>query len=141
MPNTHPLYLCTRRTSPPCLEPFPAPLCPRCLRPAPGAPTGNGENNPSTCCLPHLLPPPPAAPPPTCRLPHLLPPPHPAPAHTPCRLASLEALTGLTGLVQLSVEDNELSSLAGVERLAGLMELYAGEGTGVHSVKAVGGGG
>ena len=33
----------------------------------------------------------------------------------------------VTNLTQLSVEDNQLTSLAGVEGLTALMELYAGQ--------------
>lgn len=36
-------------------------------------------------------------------------------------------LACVTNLTQLSVEDNELASLAGIEPLVNLMELYAGE--------------
>ncbi len=43
------------------------------------------------------------------------------------RLAALDMLSHVTNLTQLSVEDNELSSLAGLEPLVCLMELYAGE--------------
>ena len=34
--------------------------------------------------------------------------------------------------LQLSIEDNDLTSLAGIEPLVNLMELYAGEGGGHH---------
>lgn len=42
------------------------------------------------------------------------------------RLGSLDMLSAVTNLTQLSIEDNELSSLAGLEPLVCLMELYAG---------------
>lgn len=41
------------------------------------------------------------------------------------RIISLDLMACVTNLTQLSIEDNELASLAGVEPLVQLMELYA----------------
>jgi Leucine-rich repeat (LRR) protein len=42
------------------------------------------------------------------------------------RLTKLDLMSCVTNLTQLSVEDNELSTLSGLEPLVNLMELYAG---------------
>lgn len=39
-------------------------------------------------------------------------------------------------VIQLSIEDNELTSLAGIEPLVSLMELYAGVGCGLMELYA-----
>jgi hypothetical protein len=43
------------------------------------------------------------------------------------RLTKLDLMSCVTNLTQLSVEDNELSTLSGIEPLVNLMELYAGK--------------
>jgi hypothetical protein len=44
------------------------------------------------------------------------------------KIASLDLMLHVTNLAQLSIEDNDLGSLEGIEPLVMLMELYAGEG-------------